>query len=95
MKISELEVNQRNVNLKAEIVEIGDIREFNKFGKTGRVCTAVIKDDSGKINLSLWNDQIDKVKTGSKIEIQNGYVKEWQGEKQLSVGRFGKLEVIQ
>ena len=44
--------------------------------------------------LTLWNEQIEKVKIGNKIAITNGYVGEWQGEKQLTTGKFGTLEVI-
>ena len=94
MKIEELEVNQKNVEVEADITEISEIREFAKFGKVGRVANATIKDDSGQVQLTLWDDQIDLVKTGDKVKVSNGYVKEWQGEKQLSVGRQGSLEVI-
>ena len=65
-----------------------------KFGKPGRVCNAKVKDDSGEITLTLWNDDIDRVKIGDKVHIINGYVSEWQGEPQLTTGRFGKLEVV-
>lgn len=47
MKISELQPKQGNVELKAEIVDISPVREFQKFGKAGRVANATIKDDSG------------------------------------------------
>lgn len=95
MKVAELKARQGNVEIELEIVDIGIVREFSRFGKTGRVVSAIAKDDSGKINLTLWNDEIDKVKAGDKIKITNGYVSEFQGEKQLSAGRFGKLEVIE
>ena len=36
------------------LTEKGDIREFEKFGKTGRVCNAIAKDATGEIKLSLW-----------------------------------------
>jgi len=58
------------------------------------VCNAKIKDDSGEITLTLWNDEIEKVNVGNKIKIFNGYVNEWQGILQLTVGKFGKLEII-
>jgi len=92
MKISELEANQRKVEVEAVVQEIGEVKEFNKFGSPGRVASTTIKDDSGTIQLTLWNEQIDLVKKGDKIKITNGYVKEWQGEKQLNVGRYGELE---
>lgn len=94
MQISDLKPRQSNVTIECYVAEIGEVREFQKFGKVGRVANATIKDDSGTIKLTLWNDDIDKVKKGDKLKITNGFVSEFQGEKQLSAGRFGKLEVI-
>jgi len=94
MQIKELQARQGNVNLIGTVTEIGDTREFEKFGKTGRVANAKLKDESGEVTLTLWNDDIDKVKAGDKIEIENGWVSEWQGELQLGTGKFGKLNVM-
>lgn len=94
-KIGSLQPKQGKVDVEADVVEMGQPREFSKFGKTGRVANATIKDDSGKIKLTLWNEEIDRVKVGVRVRISNGYVNEWQGEKQLTAGRFGSLEVVQ
>lgn len=94
MTIKDLQARQGNVNLTAEVAEKADVREFEKFGKKGKVCNAVIKDATGKVKLTLWNEDIDKVNVGDTIKIENGWVNEWQGELQLSTGKFGKLEVI-
>jgi replication factor A1 len=55
----------------------------------------MLKDDSGEIKLSLWDDQIDQVKQGSKVRITNGYTNSFRGELRLNVGKFGKLEVLE
>lgn len=94
MTISELQPGQGNVTIEGEITEVQQPRTFEKFGKSGRVANATLKDDTGEIKLSLWNEQIDLVKPGSKIRITNGYVSEWKGELQLTTGKFGKLEVV-
>ena len=94
MAIKDLQARQGQVDLIAEITEKGDIREFEKSGKKGRVCNAKIKDATGEMSLTLWNEQIDQVNVGNKIHIINGWVSEWQGEKQLTTGKFGQLEVI-
>lgn len=94
MNISELQARQGKVEITAEITDKENPREFEKFGKTGRVCNATIKDASGSMKLTLWNEQIDQVKVGDTIKISNGWVSEWQGEKQLSTGKFGNLEVL-
>ncbi len=94
MKINELKPRQGKVEIEVEVVEIGDVREFQKFGKPGRVATALAKDETGTIKLALWNDDIDKIKPGMRIKISNGYVNEFQGEMQLTSGRFGKIEIL-
>lgn len=94
MKISELQERQGKIDVEAEVTEKGDVREFQKFGRAGRVCNAKVKDASGEITLVLWNDEVDMVKVGDNIKITNGYCSEFKGEKQLTAGRFGKLEVV-
>ncbi|MBS3112147.1 DNA-binding protein [Candidatus Woesearchaeota archaeon] len=93
-KIKDLQPKQGKIILHADVIEVSNAKEFTKFGKIGRVANATIKDDTGKIKLTLWNDEIDKIKAGSKIKIQNGYVNEWQGEKQITAGRFGSIDLI-
>lgn len=94
MNIADLKAGQGKVNIEVEVVSVGEARTFEKFGRQGRVATALVKDDSGEINLTLWNEDIDKVSQGSKIKIENGYVNEFKGEKQLTAGKFGKLVVL-
>ena len=94
MKVNELQAKQGKVEIVLDITEKSEPKAFQKWGKDGSVCNAKGKDDTGEVTITLWNDQIDKVKVGDKIEIKNGYVGEWQNEKQLSTGKFGTLEVI-
>jgi len=94
MAIKELKSGQGNVNVQGVITEVGDIRTFNKFGRELRVANAILKDDSGTIKLTLWNDEANKYKEGDEIKIENGYVSEFQGEPQLTAGKFGKIVLI-
>jgi len=94
MQIKDLKPKQGNVDIVVGITEVGEAREFQKFGKAGRVATAVAADETGNIKFTLWNEDIDKVKAGDKVKLSNGYVNEWQGEMQLTTGRLGKLEVV-
>jgi len=58
------------------------------------VATAVIDDVGGKINLALWNQQIESVAVNDTVEVENGYVTEFRGTKQLGTGRYGTFKVI-
>ena len=94
MNIKELQPRQGKIEIKAEIIEKGEIKTFDKFGKEGKVCNAKIKDETGEVTLTLWNEQAEQVNIGDIVKISNGYVSEFKGEMQLSTGKFGSLEVI-
>ena len=94
MQIKDLKPKQGNVDVTVDVMDVETPREFQKFGKPGRVANAIAKDETGDIKLTLWNDDIDKVKAGDKVHIINGYVNEWQGEMQLTTGRLGKMEIV-
>lgn len=80
--------------IEGTIVEVGDVRTFNKFGKEGRVTNTILQDETGKVKLSLFNEQIDQIHLGDQVKITKGFCKEWQGELQVSAGQFGKMEVV-
>ncbi len=94
MFIKDLQPRQTNVDVEGDVVEMSDVREVSKLGKQIRVATALIKDGTGRVKLSLWNEQTEKVKTGDKVKVKNGYVGEFQGELQLTTGKFGTLEAV-
>lgn len=94
MKIKEIQANQGNIEITAQVAQKEAPRSFEKFGKQGKVCNVMIKDESGTIKLTLWNDDIDKVNQGDTIKLTNGWCSEYKSEKQLSTGKFGKIEVL-
>ena len=90
--IASLVPGMSNVNLIAQVISKGDKRSVNtKYGKS-QVCDAIIKDETGEVNLTLWEEQIEKVKEGDEIEVQGGYITEWQGEVKLNVPKKGSIE---
>jgi len=94
MNISELTPRQGNVEVEGTITEVGETKTFRKFDKDLKVSDAILKDDSGTVKLTLWNDDAERFKAGDKIKVVNGYVNEFQGEMQLTAGKFGSLEKV-
>lgn len=95
MEIKDLQAGQGKIDMVVEVVSVEEPRTFEKFGKSGKVANAKVKDASGEITMTLWNEQTDTIKPGMKVHVINGYVSEFKGEKQLGAGKFGKLEVVQ
>jgi replication factor A1 len=96
MNVRDLRDGMRRVDAEGEIAEMSEPRNVNlRTGGEARVADCTLKDDSGQIKLSLWDDQIDMVKQGSRIRVTNGYTNSFRGELRLNVGRYGRLEVLQ
>ena len=94
MEIKDLKPNKSVDVLEVEIVEIEEPKEFTSFKGTGRLANAKAKDSTGVVKLTLWNDQIEQVGKGKKVKIENGWVKEYRGELQVSTGKFGKITIL-
>ncbi len=95
VKISEVRAGSGNVTVEGEVTAKEEPRDVvSKFGKRLRVCNATLQDDSGSITLSLWNDDIDKISVGDKIQIENGWISEFKQQPQLSAGKYGKITVM-
>jgi len=94
MKIKDVQANQGNIDLTVSVVSKEEPRTFEKFGKKGKVCSVKVKDESGELKLTLWNDDIDTVNVGDTLHLDKGWCSEFKGEKQLSTGKFGKIEVV-
>jgi len=76
--ISEIKRDMSNVNLRAVVVDPGEAREFmRKDGSKGLVRTVLLGDESGKIRLTLWNEQARMdLAAGETLEVVNGSSRE-------------------
>lgn len=84
----------RTVETEGEVVDISPTREVSlRTGGQAKVADATLKDETGSIKLSLWDNQIDQVTKGAHVKVTNGYTNNFRGEVQLNIGRYGKLEV--
>jgi ssDNA-binding replication factor A large subunit len=92
--INTIEPNTGNINITAKVIDTEEPRIFNKFGKEGKVQNVRIKDETGTTTLVLWNEQItDDIKPNIDIEIMKGYAKEYNNEIQITLGKFGKMNI--
>jgi replication factor A1 len=95
VKISDIKDGDNEINVEGEVVEKSYAREVSsKYGRVLMVADATLKDESGKITLTLWNEQVKRVMVGDKIKIENGYAKSYKNILQLSTGKYGKITVI-
>ncbi len=95
-QITDLKAGEK-VNMSVRFLKLGEIKPFVRDGKVASYCKCYVEDVSGQIQMTLFDDQIallKDVKENAMLVIKNGYVKEWQGKLELSVGKWGTLEVV-
>jgi len=96
LPIRDLRVGMKGVNLKAEVVDITKPTfVVTRFGNHASVANALISDETGKIKLCLWNEQIKQVSVGDLVQIENARISTFRGEKQLRIGKNGTVRVAQ
>ena len=99
LKIKDVVNGMKNINLKARIIQISDIREFDrKDGNKGRVCNIILTDGTGEIRLPLWDKQVlmveeGSIKVGDVVELKNALAKEniFDGV-ELGMPKYARIE---
>jgi len=92
--VKEAENLEKGINVMGVIEEkLQPRRVSTKFGEKA-VCDATIRDQSGTIKITLWEDSVDLVNNGDFVKVDNAYINEYNGTKSLNLGKFGKIEKV-
>jgi replication factor A1 len=96
-KVGELSPSSRAVNVLAKLVSKSEVRNITagRDGEPHKVSDALVGDETGCIYLTLWDDNIEKVKEGDTVNVKNGYINLFRGNMRLNIGRYGTLEIAE
>ena len=96
LKIKSIVPDMTNVNFKAKLLSKSDIRTFRRNNKEGKVQNIILSDETGTIRMSLWNDEIEKIKDldiGEHYELRNCYTrKNTYNGPEIRLGRKGLIK---
>jgi replication factor A1 len=95
IKIAHIVPGMRRINIVGKIIELSPIREYNKNGRSGRIGSFILADETSNIRTVLWDENhIDligkgQVKEEVMVEIGNASIR--NGE--LHLGSFSEIKV--
>ncbi|MBS3080819.1 hypothetical protein J4221_05080 [Candidatus Pacearchaeota archaeon] len=95
IKISQIVVGMRKINLIGKVIKLFPIREYNKNGRSGRIGSFILADETSNIRTVLWDENhIDVIenkviKEGNVVEITNAGLR--NGE--LHLGSFSEIKL--
>lgn len=97
IKIGSLERYSRNIETivkgssKTETHTVTSRRDMS----THTVCEALVGDETGRIYLTLWDDDVDNVSEGEILGIKNANINIFRGSMSISMGREGTYESLE
>lgn len=94
LTVEELEADSDNVEIEGTIKKLPTPRAVSTQYGQKRIVTVVFGDDTGVIDLTLWEEEIDAIEEGADVHIEGAYVREWADDIQLNIGRDGDIEMI-
>ena len=96
--IESLTMGQSDVTLRGLVLGTDSIRTFDRDdGSEGRVANLTLGDETGRVRVTLWDDQADRAEelsAGAAVEVVDGYVRERDGALELHVGDQGAVDEI-
>ncbi len=99
LEIKNVVSGMNSATITGKIQNIFGPREFEKDDGKGKVANLVLRDRTGTIRFSLWNEEAERlveeerVGVGDTIRVENGYVTEDnRGEPEIRLGRSGKVK---
>ena len=86
LQIKNILAGMRSVETVGKVQRVFELREFQNENRSGKVASLVMADETGSIRIVMWGDQAEKIrqiKEGDILKINNGYVRENQGRKEV------------
>ena len=95
MKLNELRPGMENLELRIELLSIGEPREVETYsGLKHTIVECEIRDNTTTIGLTVWNDTIEelkKVESGDKVILTNCFITSFKGVLSVNIGRESKI----
>ena len=93
-RVSELSPNQEINRLELVVLRTYPRRLVASKNYTGQLAAACGRDETGIVGIVLWDEQVDRVKTGDIIRIEGGWCRSRNQELVVSTGKNGRLYIL-
>lgn len=93
-RIVDLRPNLENVNVKVRVLESHPPRTIQTKKGVRTISNAVVGDESGRVEVTVWGEKAGSLKTGDAIEISGAWTTMFRGNVILNVGRTTVIKKI-
>ncbi len=97
--IGGLSLGQSDVSLTGIVLDTDSVRTFDRDdGSEGRVSNLTLGDETGRVRVTLWDDQtelVEELSPGTTVELVDGYVRERNGDLELHLNDRSTLDEVE
>jgi len=93
-KLKDVKPGMENLTLTVRVVNIERPRVVSTRFGDAKTAIALVEDETGVLNLKLWRDQVDLVKTNDVIKIEDGFAVVFGGETEINIGSKGRITIL-
>jgi hypothetical protein len=95
VRVEDLRHGMKKVDIEVQMVEmLKPVLVHTRYGNSVLLANTWVADESGKVKLCLWGDQVNSVRVGDTLQLKNASVLAYRGELQLRLGKSGELNVM-
>ena len=84
-----------HVDIQVRLVGLEEPREVEtNYGVTHVLVDGQVEDDSGKMELTVWNEkteQLNRIKLGDIVELKDCFITSFKGTLSINVGRDSEI----
>jgi len=99
IELSSLEPNNRDVNVRAMVMRVQELRTFPKNdGSEGKVLNIGLSDNTGSVRLVAWDEkavELETLEEMTPIEIIHGYTKEGNQGVEIHLGSLSSVRILE
>jgi replication factor A1 len=101
IRIRDLIVGASDVTVTGRVIDVYPVTAFTRNdGTEGKVARLVISDETGRVDVALWDERAEMVSLGRAspnqvVRVNHGYVRAGlDGEPELNVGQRGSVVIL-
>jgi ssDNA-binding replication factor A large subunit len=87
-KIKDLKPHMEGITVVARVVSKSVVSEV----RMKKYARAIVEDETGRIKLNLWRDQVDQIREGDLVKIPDAFVH--VRDRTLQVSTWSKIQLL-
>lgn len=92
--IIQLKPNQENITIIGRVIKTTPPRIINTKKGSRTISNAVIGDESGRVEVTLWGSKAGSLRENEVVEINGAWTTSFQGRIQLNIGKTTTVKKI-